>query len=83
MAGEAKTCPRDPEVTAMEARFVDDCISAFILGVPSVSVVKIHAKQSQFQGGRINAKHRSGRELGGNHADHACGKTKPIALARL
>jgi len=83
MAGEAKTHHRATEVTEMMARFAREHAFALFLQALCVSVVRIHAKQSQFQGGRINAKCRSGRELGGNHGDHGCGKTKPIPEAEI
>jgi hypothetical protein len=39
--------------------------------------------KANWEGGKMGANWRSGKDLGRNHRDHAAGKTKPIPRARI
>ncbi len=79
MAGAANIHHGDTEVTKTVGGFPEDYVFAFILGVLCASVVKIHAKQSQFRDSQMKLNRRSLKGLGEADVKDARAKTKPIS----
>ena len=78
--GESTGCPARPVPDVPHHSSIPPFHSQAPLAGTWAVVVQ---NKANLQRAEMNANCESGNELGGNHRDYACGKTKPIVLARL